>query len=197
MVMKKNIFSIKYIIILSTLTFSNIIAANENMAEIEAEHNDDFIEAELHTTQQNSEPESWYSWINNNIEYYFPNVKKVSNDAYVAAGDIKSNIENIPTNVKENFIKRMQEIGYYTPVQSSGANMQGIGSMQSNYTNIPQVTIVMQDRNVAHMSGADFINAKIKARKNVTHIKINNDDNIRNVNLKLHSLYMSNYALSR
>lgn len=197
MVMKKNIFSIKNIIILLTLVFSNILSANENMAEIAAEHSDEFIEAELHTTQQNSEPESWYSWINNNIEYYFPNVKKVSNDAYVAAGDIKSNIQNIPTNVKENFIKRMQEIGYYTPVQSSGTNMQGRDSTQSDYTNIPQITIVMQDRNVAHMSGADFINAKIKTRKNTTHIKINNDENIRNVNLKLHSLYMSNDALSR
>jgi hypothetical protein len=202
--MKKNIFNIKNIIILLTLTFSNMLLANENIAEIAAEHSDEFIEAELHTTQQNLEPESWSSWINNNIEYYFSNANKIGNEAYVAGGVIYSNIQNIPNNVKENFAKRMQEIGYYTPTQNKDVNTQGnyanippVVTTQGNYTNIPPVTIVMQDRNVAQMSGEDFINTKIKMRKNITHIKINNDDNIRNVNLKLHSLYMSNYALSR
>ena len=195
--------SLKKLVIILVCLSSNILFAEENIGEIVAEHIEENFESDVHASLQDRDPENQPSWLNNNLDYFFPTLRESS--GYTALVQATNGLMSIPSGIAEVTSTRYQEYIFYTSSSKTKGNANNMQNNRTNSssqtsgndTNVQPVTIVMQDRNVAQMSGDNFIAAKIRRRKNVTHATINNDDNIRNVNLKLHSLYMSNIALSR
>jgi|GEM_PF-6242475 len=204
---------LKRLAILCLLFSSNLLFANVNNAEAGADNADEIFEPDGYESQQgNVDPEGWSSWFSNNIDYYFPHLKQTYDSASSAFSEQATNARNMPTNMANIFTKRLKEMGYSsgtasadtpssTPTGGHSSSNAGHDSNKapsaapSGAPTSPPITIVMQDGNLAQMSGNDFLASTARARKNIT--QVNSDDNIRNVNLKLHSLYMSNSALSR
>jgi hypothetical protein len=175
-----------------------------DVADDQATGNNQDLEDDVNGSNTVDSPADFQSWLNNNLGAFF-------SDMGTGIYKVGVNLVNLPTTVSNNIAQTGLDI-YNAPIVTNIRNIIGstpIKAPAPTTTSTPApvtapapasepiITIVTQDKNVTSMPGGDFTRLVIKPSVNKSRDAINSDTNIRNINLKLNSLYMSNGALSQ